>query len=208
MSIRRPPIGSFACALLALAYGTACFAASVTVTVTDREGAPVTDAVVYLEGAGSRLAFKPTAGAEIRQIKRQFSPRVLVVTAGTAVRFPNNDSVRHQVYSFSVAKTFELKLYSGIPAEPIVFDKAGTAVLGCNIHDSMSAWVHVVDTPYFTKSAAGLAQLQQVPAGSYRLMVWHPAMPANSQPWQQALTVAAADVDSAAKLTVSAQALP
>ena len=61
--------------------------------------------------------------------------------------FPNFDTVRHHVYSFSPAKTFELKLYAGVPNTPVVFDKPGIAVLGCNIHDNMAAWVVVADTP-------------------------------------------------------------
>jgi plastocyanin len=209
MPANRPSLRRLAFALFAFSLSGLCAAANVNVTVTDQDGAAVADAVVYLEPVAGKLPTKPLAGAEISQIKRQFVPRVLVVPVGTAVTFPNLDSVRHQVYSFSAAKTFELKLYAGMPSEPVVFDKAGTAILGCNIHDRMSAWVYVVDTPYFAKSAAGgQAQLQQVPPGDYRLMVWHPAMPPRALPQQVPLSVAKADVDSAVKLAVSAQTLP
>ena len=85
---------------------------------------------------------------------KAFVPDVLVVTRGTSVHFPNRDSVRHHVYSFSPIKKFELKLYTGTPANPVVFDKSGVAVLGCNIHDHMVGWVLVLDTPYFGTSAA------------------------------------------------------
>ena len=100
------------------------------------------------------LASLPVAaqGAEMAQKGKQFDPTVLVVPVGTSVGFPNRDTVRHHVYSFSPVKTFELKLYSGVPANPVVFDKIGIAVLGCNIHDAMTAWVVVVDTPYFGRS--------------------------------------------------------
>jgi hypothetical protein len=105
---------------------------------------------------------------------RQFVPQVLVVQVGTSVSFPNQDTVRHHVYSFSPVKPFELKLYAGTPSEPIVFDKVGTAVLGCNIHDQMSGWVVVVDTPYFGKTdTAGQVQLD-VPEGEHLLRAWHP----------------------------------
>jgi hypothetical protein len=66
---------------------------------------------------------------------------------GTSVHFPNRDSVRHHVYSFTPAKKYELKLYTGTPANPVVFDRAGVVPLGCNIHDRMSAHIVVVDTP-------------------------------------------------------------
>jgi hypothetical protein len=62
---------------------------------------------------------------------------------------PNSDNIRHHVYSFSPAKKFELPLYSGVPAEPVVFDKVGFVTLGCNIHDWMIAFVAVLPTPYF-----------------------------------------------------------
>jgi plastocyanin len=110
-------------------------------------GKPLTDAVVMLEPAAVRLPVAPLAGVQIAQLKRQFAPQVSVVTVGTPVSFPNDDTVRHHVYSFSSVKTFELKLYAGVPNAPVVFDKPGIAVLGCNIHDQMVAWVVVVDTP-------------------------------------------------------------
>ncbi len=47
------------------------------------------------------------------QRELSFVPNVLVVRTGTAVEFPNGDKVRHQVYSFSGAKTFKLALYAG-----------------------------------------------------------------------------------------------
>jgi hypothetical protein len=43
------------------------------------------------------------------------------------IDFPNNDGIRHQVYSFSPHKVFELPLYVGTPVKPIVFDRRGAA---------------------------------------------------------------------------------
>ena len=172
-------------------------AASVQVQVNDAAGKALPDAVVFLESADAsraRAAARPLAGVEIAQVNRQFEPRVLVVPQGTSVQFPNRDSVRHHVYSFSAAKNFELKLYSGTPANPVLFDKTGVAVLGCNIHDNMVAWVVVVDTPYFGRSAAlGQVALPNVPAGAYRLRVWHPNLPVGAPALDQPLTVDAAD---------------
>lgn len=89
---------------------------------------------------------QPAPGVEIEQADKQFTNRVTVVPLGTEVRFPNRDKVRHHVYSLSPTKTFELKLYIGTPANPVVFDRAGVAVLGCNIHDHVVAWC----APYTT----------------------------------------------------------
>ena len=174
-------------------------AATITVQVQDAAGKPVTDAVVYLESAQASRALgaaKPTNAVEIAQIAKQFNPRVSVVPVGTMVNFPNKDAVRHHVYSFSPAKNFELKLYSGTPASPVQFDKAGVAVLGCNIHDNMVAWVVVVDTPYFGHSAkAGTIVLNNVPAGSYRLRVWHPGLAVGASALEQALVVESAEAN-------------
>ena len=72
---------------------------------------------------------------------------------------------------------FELKLYAGTPAKPVVFDKPGAVVLGCNIHDWMVGYIYVVDTPYFAKTGkAGSARLEALPAGDYQVRVWHPYM--------------------------------
>ena len=112
------------------------------VDVSDAAGKPVADAVVFLDSAEARKQVKPLAGVEMAQEKRQFVPGVLVVPVvpvGTEVRFPNHDTVRHHVYLFSPAKKFGLKLYSGTPSNPVLFDKSGVVTLGCNIHDQMVA---------------------------------------------------------------------
>jgi plastocyanin len=182
----------------------AAHAAGVTVLVTDEAGQPLADAVLMLEPASGKLPVKPMAPVDIGQNKRQFNPQLTVVTVGTPVNFPNFDSVRHHVYSFSPIKTFELKLYAGVPGKPVVFDKPGEAVLGCNIHDRMAAWVVVVDTPYHARSSAtGVAQIDGVAEGSYRLRAWHAGVPAGKALAPQALSVAAGDTQVQLKLAAS-----
>jgi plastocyanin len=148
-------------------------AGEVTVTVADNHGAPLANAVVYAEPIGKTVS-KPTNSGMVEQKNKQFIPLVTVVQSGSNINFPNRDLVRHHVYSFSPAKTFELKLYSGIPANPVLFDKAGTVVLGCNIHDNMLAYIHIVDTPYFAKTDdSGKVKLNDLPSGQYQLKVWY-----------------------------------
>src|SRR5438067_4939799 len=122
-------------------------AGSLEVMVKDEKGGPVSDAVVYASaGAMGSPSKKRTV---IDQRDKQFVPYVTALQVGTPVLFPNSDNIRHHVYSFSSAKKFELPLYSGVPAEPVVFDKVGFVTLGCNIHDWMIAYVAVLTTPYF-----------------------------------------------------------
>lgn len=170
-------------------------AGSVTVAVTDAAGRPLADAVVLLEPTAGKAAVKPMTGVEIAQAKRQFQPRVTLVTVGSRVNFPNFDTVRHHVYSFSPVKKFEIKLYVGTPAAPVVFDSPGIAVLGCNIHDQMAAWVVVLDTPYFARTGAdGRATLPAAPPGSYRLRAWHAALPPGTAASDMALKLDTAPV--------------
>lgn len=144
-------------------------AAEMLVTVR-AAGAPLADAVVSLHAGAVPPA---VAVAVMDQRKSAFVPGVLVVQAGTRVSFPNSDRVRHQVYSFSAAKPFELPLYEGTPLAPVLFDRPGVVVVGCNIHDWMIGYVVVLDTPHFAKTdAQGQARLD-VPAGRYRLQAWH-----------------------------------
>lgn len=172
--------------IIAMLASSAAYAGAV-VQVTDSSGQSVQDAVVYAElASGPQLA--KTANAEIQQKDKKFMPFVTVVQTGTSISFPNNDTVRHHAYSFSPAKPFELKLYSGKPAAPIIFDKAGTVVVGCNIHDQMVAYIHIVDTPYFAKTdAAGTARLPNMPAGKYVLKTWHPKQPTTASVQEQGL---------------------
>ncbi|MCC8538124.1 methylamine utilization protein [Xanthomonas axonopodis pv. poinsettiicola] len=162
-----------AVSVLALGGAMAPVAATpVSVTVTDASGVLV-DAVVSLESP------RPAAAAvgktvEMDQVNSQFVPAVLAVRTGTSVRFPNNDQIRHQVYSFSPAKRFELPLFQGTTAAPVRFDQAGLVTVGCNIHDWMLGYIVVLDTPYFGKTGSdGRVQLD-APAGAYTLRVWHP----------------------------------
>jgi plastocyanin len=149
-------------------------AAPVSVQVLDTAGKPVSDAIVYAEaGAGTQVP-QALKQAEIEQRGLKFLPLVSVIQTGSRISFPNNDKVKHHIYSFSPAKKFDQKLYSGAAAGVQVFDKAGTVVLGCNIHDRMVAYVKVVDTPFFAKTdATGIVQLDLPASGKFVVKVWH-----------------------------------
>ena len=162
-------------ALGAVALFTTLTAVAVpwTVQVRNGAGAPLSDAVVAVQVNGQAANARPGTTAQMAQRARQFDPHVLVVQTGTAVSFPNFDTVRHHVYSFSATKSFDIKLYAGTPANPVVFDKPGVATLGCNIHDRMSAHVVVVDTPLFARSDAAGTVTFDLPAGDHVVLFWH-----------------------------------
>lgn len=167
------------------------YAADLSVEVRDGKGNVLKDAVVFVEN--NKTVNKTIDNViDIEQKGKQFNPLVSVVQVGANINFPNRDKVRHHVYSFSPAKKFELKLYSGVPANPVLFDQAGTVVLGCNIHDAMLAFIHIVDTPYFAKTDAnGVAKLSNLPEDSYDLKVWHYALQNENKSAQQAINIKA-----------------
>lgn len=161
-------------AALSLLLGLPLLAHAVPVTVQLRgpSGQPLVGAALAVEVKG-RTGKASAAKAEMGQRERQFTPQLLVVQTGTAVSFPNFDTVRHHVYSFSPIKVIDIKLYSGTPAEPIVFDKPGVATLGCNIHDRMSAHIVVVDTPTFGRTDDKGQVAFDLPAGEHVVKAWH-----------------------------------
>ena len=196
MYFRQSLTTALVCSVAALAS-----AATVVVDVRDPKAAPLADAVVYATPEG-REAPSGAKTAVIDQKNKTFVPHVLPVQVGTAVKFPNSDDIQHQVYSFSPAKTFNLPLYKGTPANPVVFNAPGVVTLGCNIHDTMSAYVVVVDTPYFEKTeGSGRAELR-LPAGKYVVHVWHPDM--KDEPAPQAVSVSESEKPELAFTVIAA----
>ena len=166
----------------------------VEATVTDDKGKPIEDAVVSVMSLGGAPGAPPAATAVMDQHDREFVPYVLPVYVGARVTFPNRDNIRHHVYSFSSAKKFELPLYIGTPAAPVVFDKPGVVALGCNIHDWMLAYIYVLATPHFAKTTAdGKARVDGLAPGTYEARVWHPRLRGDTEKTGKPLTVAAGE---------------
>ena len=177
---------------LSVIHAADVYAAQLQVTVKDRSGKAVADAVVLAMPVDPKVALHAAAQTDsVDQVDKQFVPYVKAIFVGSTIRFPNSDNIRHQVYSFSPAKKFELPLYAGSQAQPILFDKPGVVVLGCNIHDWMVGYVYVAETPFFAKTgAAGTATLGDVPAGDYMVRIWQPSMDGAEQSTMQRVAVA------------------
>jgi plastocyanin len=149
-------------------------AASVSVQVSDSAGKPLADVVVVADAEAGAAPPRTMAAGEVAQRGLKFMPLVSVIQTGSRVAFPNYDKVKHHIYSFSPAKKFDQKLYSGATAATQVFDKAGLVVLGCNIHDRMVSYIKVVDSPYFAKTGAdGVARIELPAGGKYTVSAWH-----------------------------------
>jgi hypothetical protein len=180
---------------LALALlSTPAFAGSVRVEVVDPQGRPLPDAVVTLHPAAGippgPIRFPWASTMSQRDI--QFVPGTLIVPVGATVAFPNQDKVRHHIYSFSRPAKFEIKLFGRDETRSYTFRAAGAVALGCNIHDRMSGFIKVVDTPFAAKTGAdGIAGLADVTAGNGRLTIWHPRMRARDNESSFAVAVPA-----------------
>jgi len=172
-------------------------AASVAVSVRAQNGKPVANAVVIVRLIG-RATPEPRVGSgyAVKQQNIQFNPFLSVVPVNADVAFPNLDGVRHQVYSFSPAKRFELKLYAREQNRAVRFDRAGPVSLGCNIHDQMTAFIYVTDSAFTARTDAnGRAALDGVPPGTVSITLWHPYLraPGNQMSRQVALGASATE---------------
>jgi plastocyanin len=138
--------------------------------------------VVWLEPLDSKHAAKepvkpsPAKPAHARMVQKDktFSPHVLAIPVGTTVEFPNFDPIFHNAFSNYDGKTFDLGLYAPGTSKSVVFSRPGIVRVFCNIHATMSAVIAVLETPYFDVSKPnGSFEIADVPAGDYRLQVFH-----------------------------------
>jgi len=134
-------------------------------------------AVVWLrrlDGPTPKVA--PAVGRFITQKDKTFMPHVLAVPLGTTVEFRNEDRIYHNVFSLNKPNDFDAGIRAAGSTYSRTFTKAGPVELLCNIHSTMSAYVVVVDTPYFTKTRpSGTFMIRGVVPGRYEVAVWHEA---------------------------------
>lgn len=176
---------------LALLLASNAFAAPLALRLVGPDGAAIAGTVVLLRSTDAARPVAHPVDAQIDQVDRQFAPHVLVVPTGSRIVFPNSDSVRHQVYSFSPAKRFQLPLYRGTPYPPVEFAHKGVVTLGCNIHDQMRAYVFVVDAQYYGRTdSSGAFNAADVQPGAYTVQIWHPLARDTRPLIEQQITVA------------------
>ena len=129
---------------------------------------------VYVDRIEGKTFPPPKDPVTLDQLNLTFIPHVLPVLVGTTVAFPNSDEVRHNAFSPSPAKRFNLGTYPRGVVRTVTFDKPGEVALLCNVHPEMSAYVIVVETPYFEVTAKdGSFAIPNVPPGDYTVKTWH-----------------------------------
>lgn len=178
--------------LLALVLVTQCCNASnVNITVLTPNSTVVNNIVVYLT---PKIPLKNknilTKSLIITQKNKQFIPYIEVTQKGYKLNFHNDDDITHHIYSVSGKNRFSFKIKGNNEKESPVLDHIGEIAMGCNIHDWMSGYVLVVDTPYFTKTnRIGVANFNNITPGEYKLTIWHPQLDITNNKIEQTVTV-------------------
>lgn len=153
------------------------FALEVSITVVDKDNAPLKDIIVYLEPLDYKETLVTDKVIEIGQMDKSFIPYVSVMQTGSSVLFHNQDDITHHIYSPVGDNKFAFKIRSGEQYLKSNFTDVGEISMGCNIHDWMSGHLLIVDTPFFNKSDdKGVVNISVVKAGQYRLTIWHPQL--------------------------------
>lgn len=162
------------------------------------------DAIVYFRPKQPPKTKPAAAPAVMGTRHKQFVPRVLAVTVGSRVRFPNEDPILHNAFSTSKDNGFDVGLYGEGEGQIVTFTHVGYVRVYCNVHHSMIGHVLVLDTPYFTQpDSNGDFRLRDVPAVPGDLVVWHE----RATPWVRELTPAANDAETV-KLDLSQRRVP
>ena len=172
-----------------LFVAAAAQAADLTVTVLDRTGKPLADAVVLVDSSVQGPRPAPVMEASIAQEKLRFVPTVTVVGLGAKVAFSNLDTWDHHVILgvmgaggvyVDPGQNTQFRLAGRVGNKPPASDSkvlshTGPYLLGCHIHSSMRGHVYVADTPWAKLGGEdGKAVLQGLPAGPARVRIWHP----------------------------------
>jgi len=133
------------------------------------------DVVVWIEPLDADPPLRvPARHYRMAQKNKHFTPHVLAIPVGATVDFPNLDPIFHNVFSNYDGQIFDLSLYKPNTSRDVVFKRPGIVRVFCNIHPTMSAIIAVLDTPWFAVSeATGSFTFRDVPAGTYKLHVFH-----------------------------------
>lgn len=145
------------------------------IQVVDAKGNNAEGIVVYAQVLPTPPTSVKSPIAMVKQKDKAFVPPLVVAQKGEAVQFMNQDDITHHIYSVGEQNGFSFKIRAGVDDKTQKFNHTGQVSMGCNIHDWMSGYLYVVDTPYFAISDnTGVVELDLPKANSIKLMVWHP----------------------------------
>jgi plastocyanin len=173
-------VAAVACLLVLVGFSAAGrVAGRIVILEKDNKPSPdLSDAVLYLEAPAAVTTAARPVTVEIAITDKIYAPHVVVVPLGSTVRFPNHDPFNHNVFSVSEPNSFDLGLYGRGEAKSYTFTHPGLVRVYCNVHPRMVAYVLVMENRYYAQPTSdGSFAIDNVPAGRYRLHVWHERIP-------------------------------
>jgi len=172
-------------------------AQKITIQVVDTQAMPVDGMVVYLTPDNQKAMPTNYSTLVVTQKNKSFAPYVAVTQKDQSIAFDNQDNITHHIYSVSGGNRFDFKIKAGHSKSTQQLNHAEEIAMGCNIHDWMSGYVLVVDTPYYSQTNdKGFAIINVDLVGRYTLSVWHPQLDVKGYKIEQMITIENNDVDS------------
>jgi len=135
------------------------------------------NAVVAIEKIDQGKAYKKKGVVAFDNKKCMFVPHVAVAVKGQKLGINNADPVLHNTHLYHGAKlktmyNIALPLQNRVIKKPL--RKDGVITVKCDAHEWMLGYVYVSKHPYSVVTAAdGSFTISDVPAGSYKVKIWH-----------------------------------
>jgi len=149
----------------------------VQIIVNTNNGKALEGMVVYLEPLDGQVLEPSSKEVVVGQFGKSFTPYISVSQVNSKVNFVNQDDITHHIYSAGSDNKFSFKIRAGKTNSSAQFSHASEVAMGCNIHDWMSGYLLVVNTPYFGKTDKyGQVNFDIEKQGKYSVVVWHPQM--------------------------------
>jgi len=170
-------------AMSILILGSVAYAGVLSGFVTATGKRSNADAVVFIDEIPGEEFSPPTKHETMDQVRMVFTPHVLPVLVGTTVDFLNSDPAPHNVFTVDdCADRFDLGSWTKGETRSRTFDRPCAAVILCNVHPEMEAYVVAVPTPFFAVTDdRGEFKINDIPNGTYSVRVWHPTLKELSQ---------------------------
>jgi hypothetical protein len=132
-------------------------------------------AVVAIEGITKGKAVEREAVLELDNVGCRFVPHVQAASVGQFLLIKNSDPILHTAHAYFPKDQphFNVGLFPGkVTRKPLV--SAGVVKIVCEVHPWMASYFVVTEHPYHAVTDAyGEYEIRDVPAGRYRLKVWH-----------------------------------
>jgi hypothetical protein len=136
--------------------------------------------VVYFEkiSAGKKW---PDETVQLNQKGCKFLEWLQVMRAKTELEIINRDPVLHNIHTYELIGKVRVTIFNEAqPTQGYTFKKkikmrrSPIMKIECDAHNFMHAWMLVLKNPYYAITAPdGSYSIDQIPAGKYKVTIWH-----------------------------------